>query len=86
MGNGWAGIASNHRTLRVILRQAVNAQQYRDKNLAPVVLPFIQHHMPNGNLQHDNTHGHTATLTTEVLQANNAGVMDWPFLSLDLNH
>ncbi|MEW8547198.1 MAG: transposase [Candidatus Thiodiazotropha sp.] len=80
----WAGISSNYRTRLVILRQAVNAQRYRDEVLGPVALPFMRRYIPNGIFQHDNARPHTARLTTNFLQANNVNVMDWPSLSPDL--
>ena len=74
----WAGVTSNCRTDLVVLRQAVNAQRYRDEILRPVVLPFMRRYLPNGVLQHENARPHTARLTTNFLRINQVNVMDWP--------
>ena len=80
----WAGVTSNRRTDLAVLRQAVNAQRYRDEILRPVVLPFMRRYLPNGVFQHDNARPHTARLTTDFLRINHVIVMDWPSLSPDL--
>ena len=50
----WAGISVNLRTQLCIVNGNLNAQQYIDEILRPLVLPFLQQIGPNDVLQDDN--------------------------------
>ena len=80
----WAGINNNRKTNLVIINGNLNAQRYRDKILAPVVIPYVNAN-PNAIFQQDNARPHTARLTTQYLQANNVDVMEWPLKFPDLS-
>ena len=83
----WGGITQFYKTDLVILNGPVNANSYIQTVLQPVLLPFIQHHFPNGRceFQHDNAPAHRARRTTQFLQANQINVLDWPALSPDMS-
>jgi transposase len=80
----WGGITTHFRTDLVVLGGRVNAVNYRDNVLAPIVVPFLQNHPRVQTLQQDNARPHTARVTMAFLQAHNVDVMPWPALSPDL--
>lgn len=73
------------RSALVVVRGNLNAPQYRDQILQPVLLPFMQRHGPGLTFQHDNARPHTAILTQNFLRNAGVAVMDWPSRSPDLN-
>ena len=79
----WAGINNNRKINLVIINGTLNAQRYRDEILAPMLIPYVNAN-PNAIFQQDNARPHIARLTTQYLQANNIGVMEWPSKSPDL--
>ena len=81
----WGGISHNGKTQLVTVNGTLNAQKYRDDNLAPVVLPFMQAGNGVTILQQDNARPNTARATTQFLTANNVNVMEWPSMSPDLS-
>lgn len=80
----WGGISSAGKTLLHVIRGRVNAVNYRDDILQPIVVPFMH---ANGlrHFQHDNARPHTARLSTDFLRQQQFNVMPWPSLSPDLN-
>ncbi len=54
----------------------LNAQQYCDEILRPIVVPFIHdHHLI---LLNDNARPHVARICTQFLEAENIPVLPWP--------
>ena len=80
----WGGISSAGKTPLHVIRGRVNAVNYRDDILQPIVVPFMH---ANGlrHFQHDNARSHTARLRTDCLLQQQFNVMPWPCLSPDLN-
>lgn len=81
----WGGICGENKTDLVIVQGNMNAVQYRDQVLQPVVLPFL-HNQPQGTVfQHDNARPHIARLTRDFLNHHNVHVLPWPACSPDMN-
>uniref|UniRef100_A0AAZ3P0B5 Tc1-like transposase DDE domain-containing protein n=1 Tax=Oncorhynchus tshawytscha TaxID=74940 RepID=A0AAZ3P0B5_ONCTS len=81
----WGGVSQHHRTELVVTAGNINAVRYREDNLLPHVVPFLQAH-PDKTLQHDNATSHTARSVRDFLQDRNVSVLPWPATSPDLNH
>ncbi|XP_067656240.1 uncharacterized protein [Haliotis asinina] len=77
----WSGITARNRTALVIIDGNLNATRYRDKVLAPVDVPFLQHHGPGVILQQDNTRPKTARAVQQYLQQQQVDVLLWPDIS-----
>lgn len=56
----WGGITLGGRTELVSLDRFINAADFRDIILQPIVVPFAQHVGPQFQLMHDNARPHTA--------------------------
>ena len=69
----WGGVSQHHRTALVIAG-ILNAVRYREDNLLPHVLPFLQSH-PDMTFQHDNA---TSQTVRDFLQDRNTCVLPWP--------
>ena len=64
----------------------LNAQKYRDRVLAPHVVPLLQNHGVISVFQQDNARPHVARDNIQFLQNNNIDFIDdWPSKSPDLN-
>ena len=75
----WAGItADSPRTDLHVLWGNFTAQRYRDKNVQPIVLPFMQRIGPGAIFQQDNARPHVARICSEFLANNNIEVLPWP--------
>lgn len=81
----WGGITAFNKTDIVVLAGNINALQYQNQVLAPVVVAFMRRHLPRGIMQQDNARPHTARLNMQYFQQQNINVMDWPANSPDLN-
>ena len=82
----WSGISYGYRTQLVVIDGNLNAQKYRDRVLAPHVVPLLQNHGVVSVLQQDNTRSHVARDNIQFLRNNNNDFIDdWPSKSLDLN-
>ena len=80
----WGGVSQHHRTELVVIAGNLNTVHYREDNLLPHVVPFLQAH-PDMTLQHDNATSHTARSVRDFLQDRNVSVLPWPSKSPDLN-
>lgn len=80
----WGGIMGGHKTELVIVNGNLNAQEYVNQILQPVLIPFIAQHGP-AVFMHDNARPHTARVTRQFLQQNNVVTLEWPSLSPDMN-
>ena len=56
----WAGISYGYRTQSVVIDGKLNAQKYRDRVLAPHVVPLIQNHGVISVFQQYNARSHVA--------------------------
>ena len=63
----------------------MNAQNYRDNVLVPIVVPIANEMRPNFILMHDNARPHRARIITTFLQDHQIDCMEWPAMSPDLN-
>ena len=71
----------------VVIEKNLNAQRYRDENLARHVIPLFQIDVNITLFQHDNVTTHADRDTVNFLRANNiAFINDWPATSPYLNH
>ena len=77
----WAGMFHDGRTQLKIVQGILNVVNYRDDNLDPIVLPFLQ----QGNFvhvfQHDNARCHVARVCQDFLNR----VLPWPALPPDMS-
>ena len=81
----WAGIAANRRTVLHVVQGNMNAQNYRDNVLVPIVVPIANEMRPNFILMDDNARPHRARIITTFLQDHQIDRMEWPAMSPDLN-
>ena len=82
----WAGISYGYRTHLVVIDGNLNAQKYRDRVLAPHVVPLLQNHGVISVFQQDNARPHVARDNIQFLRNNNIDFIDdWPSKSSDLN-
>lgn len=81
----WGSFCAHGRSPLVVVQGNLNAVQYRDQILQPVLLPFMQRHGPGLTFQQDNARPHTAIATQNFLRNAGVQVLDWPSLSPDLN-
>lgn len=81
----WGGICGEQKTDLVIVQGNLNAVQYRDQVLQPVVLPFLRNQPQGIVFQHDNARPHTARLTVNFLNRHIVHVLPWPACSPDMN-
>jgi hypothetical protein len=56
----WAGICHVGRTQLKIVQGTLNVVKYKDDNLGPIVLPFLQQRTFDHVFQHDNARFHVA--------------------------
>ena len=77
-GSSWSwAVCHYHRAELVVIGGSLNAVRYREDNLLPHVISFLQAH-PDMTLQHDNATSHTARSVCDVLQDRNASGLPWP--------
>lgn len=81
----WAGIMLGRKTDLVFLDQFLNAEQYIQNILEPVVQPFAEALGRNLTLMHDNARPHVARVVTDWLNEARIEVLPWPAQSPDLN-
>ena len=82
----WAGISYGYRTQLVVINGNLNAQKYRDRVLAPHVVPLLQNHGVISVFQQDNARPHVARDNIQFLRNNNIDFIDdWPSKRSDLN-
>ena len=82
----WAGISYRYRTQLVVIDGNLNAQKYRDRVLAPHVVPLLQNHGVISVFQQDDARPHVARDNIQFLRNNNIDLIDdWPSKSPDLN-
>ena len=72
----WAGISYGYRTQLVVIDGNLNAQKYRDRVLAPHVVPLLQNHGVISVFQHDNARPHVARDNIQFLRKNNIDFID----------
>ena len=84
MRGGGGEIYGNGKTDLVIVNAKLNAQQYCDEIIRPIVLRFMRRH-PGFLFQQANARPHTARITTYLLQRSNVQMLDWPARSPDLS-
>ena len=81
----WGGISPAGPTDVVPIRNgAVNAIQYRDAILHPVVRPYAGAGGPDFILMDDNARPHRARIVVDSLERETIERMNWPALSPDL--
>ena len=81
-----AGISYGYRNQLVTIDGNLNAQKYRDRVLAPHVVPLLQNHGVISVFQQDNARPHVARDNIQFLRNNNIDFIDdWPPKSPDLN-
>ena len=78
----WGGKNHQGKTDLVVIRGNLNAQDYINDVLRPVVVPFINNQNGPVIFQQDNARPHMARVTTQFLQGNNINVMQWPSMAL----
>ena len=82
----WAGISYGYRTQLVVTDGNLNAQKYRDRVLAPHVVPLLQNQGVISVFQQDNARPHVSRDNIQFLRNNNIDFIDdWPSKSPDLN-
>ena len=82
----WAGISYGYHTQLVVIDGNLNAQKYRDRVLAPHVVPLLQNHSIISVFQQDNARPHVAHDNIQFLRNNNIDFIDdWPSKSPALN-
>ena len=67
----WAGISYGYRTQLMVIDGNLNAQKYRDRVLAPHVVPLLQNHVVISVFQQDNARPHVARDNIQFLRNNN---------------
>ena len=80
-----AGICHDGRIQLKIVQGTLNAVQYRDGIVDPIVLPFLQQRNFDNVVQHDNVRCHMARICQCFLNQNHIRVLPWPALSPDLS-
>ena len=82
----WAGISYGYRTQLVVIDGKLNAQKYRDRVLAPHVVPLLQNHGVISVFQQDNARPRVARDNIQFWRNNNIDFIDdWLSKSSDLN-
>ena len=81
----WGGITANEKLQLVVIPGNLNAQNYINLVLNPVVVPFVNNPQRQIIFQQDNARPHTARATRQFLQRNNVQTMEWPAVSPDLS-
>ena len=82
----WAGISYGYRTQLVVIDGNLNAQKYRDRVLAPHVVPLLHNHGVISVFQQDNARPHVARDNIQFFRNNDIDFIDdWPSKSPDLN-
>jgi hypothetical protein len=76
----WPGICHDGRT-----QGTVDAIQYRDDILDPIVLPFLHQRNFDHVFQHDHARCHVASVCQYFLNQNHIRVLPWSALSSDLS-
>ena len=72
----WAGISYGYRTQLVVIDDNLNAQKYRDRVLAPHVVPHLQNHGVISVFQQDNARPQVAHDNIQFLRNNNIDFID----------
>ena len=80
----WAGISYGYRTQLVVIDGNLNAQKYRNRVLAPQVVPLLQNHSISV-FQQDNARSHVARDNIQFLRNNIDFIDDWPSKSPNQN-
>ena len=75
----------NSRTQLTIVNGNLTGQRYRDKILAPVVVPHFNVNRNVTIFQQDNARCHTARVSVDYLQQQNIDWLPWPARSPDLS-
>ena len=82
----WAGISFGYRIQLDVIDGNLNAQKYRDRVLAPHVVPLLQNHGVISVFQQDNARPHVARDNIQFLRNNTIDFIDdWPSKCPDLN-
>lgn len=81
----WGGISANQRTELHVVQGNMNAINYRDNVLEPIVVPMAARMGAGFTLMDDNARPHRARIVTTFLEGHNMNRMEWPALSPDLN-
>ena len=82
----WAEISYGYHTQLVVIDGNLNTQKYRDRVLAPHVVPLLQNHGVISVFQQDNARPHVARDNIQFLRNNNIDFIDdWLSKSPDLN-
>jgi hypothetical protein len=78
----WGAISYDSRSDLVVVQGTMNARQYVDRVVQPVVIPFMST-IQNGVFQQDNARPHTAAISRQALQG--VATIEWPARSPDLS-
>lgn len=83
----WGGVAlGNQKTeLVVFINTTMNARNYLDRILEPVVLPYVMAQGPDFVYMDDNARPHRAGIVNHFFEEHGITRMVWPALSPDLN-
>ena len=82
----WAGISYGYRAQLVVIDGNLNAQKYKDRVLAPHVVPLLQNHCIISVFRQNNARSHVARDNIQFLRKNTIDFTDdWPSKSPDLN-
>ena len=81
----WAGISDTSKTDLITIEGHINAEQYIQEVLEPVIVPRAADHGDGFILMDDNATPHRARITQEYLEAEGVHRMQWPACSPDLN-
>lgn len=80
----WAAINHNFKSDLIIRNGNLNARQYVDRMLRPVIRPLFRQRQ-GLTFQHDNARPRVARVTRDFLVTNNINVLPWPAYSPDCN-
>ena len=69
----WGGITAFNKTV------CAQKKSYINNVLRPMVVPFMQRHLPRGIYQQDNARAQTAGASMNFLNQNGINVLEWPF-------
>ncbi|KAJ4427377.1 hypothetical protein ANN_24998 [Periplaneta americana] len=78
----WGAIGFNYKSPLVITQDKLNARQYINRVINPVVVPLMMN-TENGKFQHENSRPHTAVITVDALE--HVTTVPWPTRSPDLS-